>query len=160
MIFKKEKSMKLAEALSLKKDLEKRISDLKERLDNAVRVQEGDEPAENPAELLAELDRYLEQLEKLIYNINVTNMKVVNEDGKTMTKMLAERDVLNKRIGILRSTFNRAASYGDRYSRNEVRSVATIEAKPLRQELDKFSKQYRELDMTIQRLNFTYDLEA
>lgn len=159
MIFKKEKSMKLAEALSLKKDLEKRISDLKERLDNAVRVQEGDEPAENPAELLAELDSCLGQLERLIYNINVTNMKVVNEDGKTMTKMLAERDVLNKRIGILRSTFNRAASYGDRYSRNEVRSVATIEAKPLRQELDKFSKQYRELDMTIQRLNFTYDIE-
>ena len=152
--------MKLAEALSLRKDLEKRISDLKERLDNSVRVQEGDEPAENPTELLAELDRCLEQLERLIYNINVTNMKVVNEDGKTMTKMLAERDVLNKRISILRSTFNRAASYGDRYSRNEVRSVATIEAKPLRQELDKFSKQYRELDMTIQRLNFTYDLEA
>lgn len=152
--------MKLAEALSLKKDLEKRISDLKERLDNAVRVQEGDEPAENPTELLTELNRCLEQLETLIYNINVTNMKVVNEDGKTMTKMLAERDVLNKRIGILRSTFNRAASYGDRYSRNEVRSVATIEAKPLRQELDKFSKQYRELDMTIQRLNFTYDLET
>ena len=159
MIFKKEKSMKLAEALSLKKDLEKRISDLKERLDNAVRVQEGDEPAENPAELLGELDSCLGQLERLIYNINVTNMKVVNEDGKTMTKMLAERDVLNKRIGILRSTFNRAASYGDRYSRNEVRSVATIEAKPLRQELDKFSKQYRELDMTIQKLNFTYDIE-
>ncbi len=152
--------MKLAEALSLKKDLEKRISDLKERLDNAVRVQEGDEPAENPTELLTELNRCLEQLETLIYNINVTNMKVVNEDGKTMAKMLAERDVLTKRIGILRSTFNRAASYGDRYSRNEVRSVATIEAKPLRQELDKFSKQYRELDMTIQRLNFTYDLET
>ena len=151
--------MKLAEALCLKKDLEKRISDLKERLDNAVRVQEGDEPAENPAELLTELDSCLGQLEGLIYNINVTNMKVVNEDGKTMTKMLAERDVLTKRIGILRSTFNRAASYGDRYSRNEVRSVATIEAKPLRRELDKFSKQYRALDMTIQRLNFTYDLE-
>lgn len=152
--------MKLAEALSLKKDLEKRISDLKERLDNAVRVQEGDEPAENPAELLAELDSCLGQLERLIYNINVTNMKIVDEEGNSMTKLLAERDVLNKRISILRSTFNRAASYGDRYSRNEVRSVATIEAKPLRQELDKFSKQYRELDMTIQRLNFTYDLEA
>ena len=155
--------MKLAEALSLKKDLEKRISDLKERLDNTVRVQEGDEPAEDPTELLAllaELDRYLEQLEKLIYNINVTNMKIVDEEGNSMTKLLAERDVLNKRISILRSTFIRAASYGDRYSRNEVRSIATIEAKPLRQELDKFSKQYRELDMTIQRLNFTYDLEA
>ena len=106
--------MKLAEALSLKKDLEKRISDLKERLDNTVRVQEGDEPAENPTELLTELDRCLGQLERLIYNINVTNMKIVDEEGNSMTKLLAERDVLNKRIGIMRSTFNRAASYGDR----------------------------------------------
>lgn len=150
--------MKLAEALSLRKDLEKRISDLKERLENVVRVQEGDEPAENPTELLTELDRCLEQMEKLICKINVTNMKVVDEDGNSMTKLLAKRDVLNKRITILRSTFIRASSYGDRYSRNEIRTVSTIETKPLRQELDKFSKQYRQLDMTIQRLNFTYDL--
>ena len=59
--------MKLAEALSLRKDLEKRISGLKERLENVVRVQEGDEPAENPTEHLTELNRCLEQMEKLIY---------------------------------------------------------------------------------------------
>lgn len=150
--------MKLAEALSLRKDLEKRISGLKERLENVVRVQEGDEPAENPTELLTELDRCLEQMEKLIYKINVTNMKVVDEDGNSMTKLLAERDVLNKRITILRSTFARASSYGDRYSRNEIRTVSTVETKPLRQEIDKFSKLYRELDIKIQRLNFTFEL--
>ena len=150
--------MKLAEALSLRKDLEKRISGLKERLENVVRVQEGDEPAENPTELLTELNRCLEQMEKLIYKINVTNMKVVDEDGNSMTKLLAERDVLNRRITILRSTFARASSYGDRYSRNEIRTVSTVETKPLRQEIDKFSKLYRELDIKIQRLNFTFDL--
>lgn len=150
--------MKLAEALSLRKDFEKRISGLKERLENVVRVQEGDEPAENPTELLTELNRCLEQMEKLIYKINVTNMKVVDEDGNSMTKLLAERDVLNRRITILRSTFARAYSYGDRYSRNEIRTVSTVESKPLRQEIDKFSKFYRELDIKIQRLNFTFDL--
>ena len=154
----KDISMKLAEALSLRKALEKRISGLKERLENVVRVQEGDEPAENPTELLTELDRCLEQMEKLIYKINVTNMKVVDEDGNSMTKLLAERDVLNKRITILRSTFARASSYGDRYSRNEIRTVSTVETKPLRQEIDKFSKLYRELDIKIQRLNFTFEL--
>jgi len=75
-----------------------------------------------------------------------------------MTKLLAERDILNKRISILRNTFNRAASYSDRYGRNEIRTVATIETKPLRQELDQLSKQYRQLDVEIQRLNFTFDL--
>lgn len=150
--------MKLAEALSLRKDLEKRISGLKERLENVVRVQEGDEPAENPEELMTELDQCLKQFELLIYNINVTNMKVVDENGHSMTKLLAERDVLNKRIAILRNTFNRASSYGDRYSRNEIRTVATIEIKPLRQQINKYSKQYREIDLKVQRLNFTYDL--
>ncbi len=150
--------MKLAEALSMRKDLEKNISGLKERLENVVRVQDGDVPAEDPQELLGILNNSLNQLEQIIFNINVTNMKIVNEDGKTMTKLLAERDILNKRISILRNTFNRAASYSDRYGRNEIRTVATIETKPLRQELDQLSKQYRQLDVEIQRLNFTFDL--
>ena len=150
--------MKLAEALSFRKDLEKKISGLKERLENVVRVQDGDAPAEDPLELLGILNNCLNQLEQIIYNVNVTNMKIVNDEGKSMTKLLAERDVLNKRISILRNTFTRAASYSDRYGRNEIRTVATIETKPLRQELDQLSKQYRQLDVEIQKLNFTFEL--
>ena len=150
--------MKLAEALSLRKDLETRVSAIKERLENAVRVQEGDEPAEDPKELMSELDSCLERLERLIYNINVTNIHIVADDGRTMTKLLAERDVLSKRINILRHTFNQASGTNTRYGRNEIRYVTTIEVKPLRQEVDKLSQQYRELDMKIQELNFTNDL--
>jgi uncharacterized coiled-coil DUF342 family protein len=149
--------MKLAEALSLRKDLETRISKIKDRLENVVRIQEGDQPVEDPQELMNELDRCLVQLEQLIYNINVTNMQIVADDGRTMTKLLAERDVLNKRIGVLRNTFNEATNSGSRY-RNEIRYVTTIEVRPLRQQLDKFAQQYRQLDMEIQELNFTNDL--
>ena len=49
--------MKLAEALSLRKDLETRISKIKDRLENVVRIQEGDQPVEDPQELMNELDR-------------------------------------------------------------------------------------------------------
>lgn len=149
--------MKLAEALSLRKDLETRISKVKDRLENVVRIQEGDQPAEDPQELMGELDSCLSRLEFLIYNINVTNMAVVTKDGRSMTKLLAERDILKKRIEVLRCTFNEATNSGSRY-RNEVRYVTTIEVKPLRQQLDKFSQQYRRLDMQIQELNFTNDL--
>ena len=149
--------MKLAEALSLRKDLETRISKIKDRLENVVRIQEGDMPAEDPQELMSELDRCLGQLEHLIYSINVTNMQIVTEDGRTMTKLLAERDILKKRIDILRNTFNEATNSGSRY-RNEVRFITTIKIKPLRQELDKFAQQYRQLDMKIQELNFTNNL--
>lgn len=149
--------MKLAAALSLRKDLEIRISKIKDRLENVVRVQEGDKPAEEPQELMDELDSCLSQLELLIYNINVTNMSIVADDGRSMTKLLAERDIFKKRVDILRNTFNEATNSGSRY-RNEIRYVTSIEVKPLRQKLDKFSQQYRMLDMKIQELNFTNDL--
>lgn len=149
--------MKLAEALSLRKDLETRVTKIKDRLENVVRVQEGDNPAEEPQELMDELDSCLNQLELLIYKINVNNMQIVAEDGRSMTKLLAERDILKKRIDILRNTFNEATNSRSRY-RNEIRYVTTIEVKPLRKELDKFSQQYRQLDMKIQELNFTNDL--
>ena len=149
--------MRLAEALSQRKDLEARITKIKELLQNVVRIQEGDQPAENPEELLSEMDQCLERLEYLIYRINVSNMQIVAEDGKNMTLLLAERDVLAKRIAILRNTFNEASSSGSRY-RNEIRYVTTIDVKALRQQLGQFSQEYRQLDMKIQELNFTYDL--
>ena len=59
--------MKLAEALSIRKDLQKRIQQLGQRIQNNVKVQEGDEPLEQPTELLKELDACLTQLEDLIW---------------------------------------------------------------------------------------------
>jgi len=47
--------MKLAEALMLRADIQKRIDQLKQRLLRNVKVQEGDRPAENPEALLSEL---------------------------------------------------------------------------------------------------------
>ena len=54
--------MKLAEALNLRADISKRISQLSERLNANSKVQEGEEPSEDPKELLEELDRLTEQL--------------------------------------------------------------------------------------------------
>ena len=51
--------MKLAEALIRRSDIQKRIEQLRARLVMNALVQEGDQPAENPQELLAELRRLL-----------------------------------------------------------------------------------------------------
>ena len=48
--------MKLAEALNLRADLQKRIANLKERLIKNAKVQEGDTPSENPHTLINELN--------------------------------------------------------------------------------------------------------
>ena len=47
LVNKKSKIMKLAEALSIRKDLQKRIQQIRRRLGDNVKIQEGDEPAEN-----------------------------------------------------------------------------------------------------------------
>ena len=86
--------MKLAEGLSIRKDLQTRIEQLKARLLNNTKVQEGDQPSEQPAELMKELDECLEKLEGLIWRINATNMQTTDEEGKTLTQLMAEKDIL------------------------------------------------------------------
>lgn len=149
--------MTLAEALSQRKDLQARIEQLKERLLNNIKVQEGEEPTEDPKELMAELNGCLDQLETLIFRINVTNMQTLSE-GKTITQMNAERDVLKMRVEFLRNLTNSASQLNNRYSRSEIKMVTTIEVKPLRKQIDKLSEALRLLDMKIQTLNFTTDL--
>lgn len=58
--------MKLAEALNNRADLKKRLFQLKERLLRNSKVQEGEEPSENPEDLLIEVNSCLEELELLI----------------------------------------------------------------------------------------------
>ena len=145
--------MKLAEALSIRK----RIEQLKSGLLNNVKVQEGDEPAEKPVELMAELDRCLVQLQELIYKINVTNLNTKYE-GRTLTEMMAERDVLKIRIQTLRDVFQDASQMQDRYSRTEIKMVTTVDVKALGQQLDHLSAQLRKLDVAIQTVNFTTEL--
>ena len=149
--------MKLAEALSLRKDLQARIEQLKVRLLNNIKVKEGEQPTEDPKELMAELNGCLDQLETLIFRINATNMQTVHE-GKTITQLNAERDVLKMRVEILRNLSNSASQLNNRYSRTEIKTVATIEVKPLRKQIDKLAESLRLVDLTIQTLNFTTEL--
>ena len=149
--------MKLAEALSIRKDLQTRIEQLKTRIINNVRVQEGEQPSEEPTELIKDLDSCLKQLEGLIYRINLTNMNTKSGD-KTLTQMMAERDVLTKRVQVLREVFNQASSSSERYSRSEIKYVTTIDVKALGKQLDQLSSQLRTLDVEIQSINFATEL--
>lgn len=149
--------MKLAEALSIRKDLQTRVDQLKARILNNVRIQEGEKPAEDPVELLKELDSCLNQLRELIYRINLTNMNT-NCDGKPVTQLMAERDVLLKRVQVLRDVFNQASTTTERYSRSEIKYVTTIDVKAMAKQIDKLAIQLRELDVKIQSVNFTTEL--
>jgi hypothetical protein len=64
--------MKLAEALILRADCQKRIAQLKSRLLTNAKVQEGDAPAETPQDLIVELERAASELLDLIKRINAS----------------------------------------------------------------------------------------
>ena len=150
--------MKLAEALSIRKDLQKRIQQLGQRIQNNVKVQEGDAPSEEPLELMKELDACLTQLEDLIWRINATNMKTTNAQGVPLTQLMARKDVLTMRVGNLRSIFDTASAGQDRYSRSEIKTVTVVDVKAIGKKVDECSAQLRQLDMEIQSLNFQPEL--
>lgn len=150
-------TIKLAEALSQRKDLQKRIAQLQERIKSCVKVQEGDEPMEDPKELSLNLDNCLKRLEWLIYHINITNTSTM-VNGHSLTELMAKKEVLATRIATKRAILDHASNVSDRYSRNEIKFVITIDIKSGRKELDELSKQLRELDMTIQSANYSTDL--
>jgi uncharacterized coiled-coil DUF342 family protein len=150
--------MKLAEALSRRADLQKRISQLRERLKESSKVQEGDEPTENCDNLLVELDENLAQLKILIDRINYTNMRTTDANGSTIAELISRKDVATIKVSTLRDIVEHAATTSDRYSRNEIKYVKTIDVAALRQKTDELSQELRELDMKIQSLNWTVEV--
>ncbi|MBQ1672961.1 MAG: DIP1984 family protein [Bacteroidales bacterium] len=149
--------MKLAEALNQRADLQKRIAQLKERLSNNVKVQEGDQPAENPEDLFSELSNSLKELETIIVRINKTNQET-RWNGKTLTEMIAAKDVLSMHLSTLRSVLDAANVRSDRYSRNEIKFVRTIDVNLLQKRVDDLSRDLRELDSRLQQANWMTDL--
>ena len=150
--------MKLAEALSIRKDLQKRIQQLEQRIKNNVKVQEDDEPLEDPIELMKELHSCLIQLEELISRINHTNINTKNAEGQSITQLMAKKDTLTLRIGILRNIYSEATSLINRYSASEIRQECVIDVKQLSKQIDDYSGRLRKLDMEIQSLNFLTEL--
>lgn len=149
--------MKLAEALNQRADLQKRIAQLRERLSNNVKVQEGDQPAEKPEDLFAELERSLKELETLIVRINRTNQETVWE-GQTLTEMIAAKDMLSLHLSSLRAVMEAANVRSDRFSRNEIKFVRTIDVNELQKKVDDLSRDLRELDSRLQQANWMTDL--
>jgi hypothetical protein len=153
--------MKLAEALTARADLQRRIEQLRARITANARYQEGEEPAEDAAALIDEAEAALEQLRELIRRINRTNSRLdLGSDG-TMTDALAARDVLRLRHSLLTDAAAAASGSGGmfRQMRSELRQLAALPVAQLRGRADAAALELRELDNRIQQANWTSELE-
>ena len=149
--------MKLAEALSKRSQLMEKVSQVKVRLNDCIKVQEGDVPAESPDSVIKELDRTLEELGSLIYHINLTNT-LTEVEGQTITSLLAMRDVRSMKVKTLGEALKVLTEREDRYNRNEIRFVRTVDVKDFRHIYDRSAAELRELDLRIQALGWTTEL--
>lgn len=149
--------MKLATALSERAALQARLEQLKTRLNDNAKVQEGDQPSEKPEELLAELDTVMERLEDLMARINRTNSAAMR-DSRSLSDLLAHRDCLRQKITVMRNFLHAASSKVDRYSRAEIRVSSTVPVRELQKQVDDLSAELRQTDETIQELNWLTDL--
>lgn len=150
--------MKLAEALAERSDCQIRIEEMKKRLIRSARVQEGDQPAEDTTELLAETERTFVRMLELVSSINRTNSKTEFDKKRSISDAIAERDVVGKRRDFLAGIADAASTRQDRYSKSEVRFVATVSVGKLQTEVDQLAKRYRELDTRLQELNWKTEL--
>ena len=149
--------MKLAEALQERADLNRSIQQLESRLAANAIMQEGEAPAEDPQELMEQLNCSIDRLEELTAAINLRNSATIHE-GETLTQMIARRDALTLRLRILRQFAGQASQLAHRSSHSEIRIVSTVNVKALQKELDNLSRELRLLDNAIQAINWSTEL--
>jgi hypothetical protein len=150
--------MKLAEALDARADAQKRLQQIRQRIQASARHQEGETPPEDPNDLLAEAERVAADLERLIAAINRTNLQIELEPGVSMTDALAHRDVLGLRRAVLAEAAQMGSLRQDRYSRSEIKFVSALDVKELHRQADELAKEHRELDAKIQAKNWEREL--
>ena len=156
----KAKAMKLAEALLLRADMQKRVAALKERIVANAVVQEGEAPSEDPNALLLEATGALGDLESLVTRINRANLGAKLPDGRSLTEAIARRDKLVQQHAILTAAAAGSRKEPDRYGVREIKWVATMDVKKLQRQLDDLAKNLRELNGLIQQTNWRVEIDG
>ena len=149
--------MKLAQALTLRKDLQVRMNQLASRLNDNAKVQEGQVPNEDPYVLLKELDACHDEYVAIVNRINLTNTETIVGDRR-LGDLVVERDALIKLVGLKRRFLSEASSLVNRYSKTEIVIKSTVNVAQLQAEIDSMAREIRDRDTRIQELNWTTEL--
>jgi hypothetical protein len=151
--------MKLAEALLVRADAKKKLASLRERIGNNSVVQQGEQPHEDPLELIKQAAGVLESLERLTLLVNAANQHAKLPDGRSLAQVLARRDRLAQQHALLQIALDGTKKEPDRYSMREIKWQATINVVSLQKQSDDLSQSIRELNVLIQQANWQIDVE-
>ena len=150
--------MKLAEALLIRSDMQKKLAQLKGRIRNNAKVQEGDVPSEDPNELIINASQIISELTALIERIHRTNAIANTDKGQSMLTLLVERDTLEMRHKLLIEAIEAANSESDRYSHREIKWHVMVSVASLQKQADDIAMKLRQINIVIQSNNWQIDL--
>lgn len=152
--------MKLAEALILRSDQQRKLASLKKRINANVLVQEGDEPAEAPGELLKQAFALSDELHQLVLKIHRTNTQAMLADGCCLLELLTRRDELVERHRIVIEALENTHYEPDRYSSREIKWITVIPVSSLQKQAEDISVELRNINIQIQAANWQIDLAS
>lgn len=164
--------MLLAEALAERRQILDRVKGIGDRW-VAVATWDEDEVAPAQAEAddaLAEVDADLDRLQELNVAIHrANNAATVDWSGSTISIM--EAIALRDRLNLERATLEAAKQkledaigtrrtrwFSDRRSRDDVKTSSLIDPRGLGRRIDALAARMRELDLEIQKVNWSHEL--
>ena len=150
--------MKLAEALLIRSDMQKKLAQLKGRIRSNVKVQEGDTPSEDPNTLMIDASQIISELSTLIERIHRTNAIAKTDKGQSMLTLLVERDTLELRHKLLIDAIEAAQGETERYSPREIKWNIIVSVAGLQKQADDIAMKLRKINMVIQANNWQIDL--
>ena len=107
---------------------------------------------------LAQLEALALEFKSLIKRINKANLATEFAPGISLTDALAERDVLAMRRNVYQELVTTASTRENHYGQSEIRYKATVDVAQMQKQVDALAKEYRELDMQIQAINWQTEL--
>lgn len=151
--------MKLAEALILRADMQKKLLSLRQRIAKNAVHQEGSTPHEAPQKLLEESFHLLGEMRILIEKINKKNASTSLADGRSLTQAIAMREELGARHSLLTHAIEHSSKEPDRYSMAEIKWVSSLKVAALQAQSDDLARKIREMNILLQEANWKTDLE-
>ncbi len=150
--------MKLAEALILRADMQRKLANINSRIAENVSVRENDEPSEMPNKLMKEADEVIEKLYSLIAHIHHTNATVRLANGKTLLMTMIERDKLRERYRMIINALKNAKKPSEVQYNYEVKYKKMVNIIALQRQAEDIAIKIRNLNVLIQATTWKVDL--
>ncbi|MFV0337045.1 MAG: DIP1984 family protein [Chthoniobacterales bacterium] len=151
--------MKLAEAIIIVEDLKKKLESLRKRIGDNVITREGIRPNEDPAELIKQSFKLLQELCGLTVKINIVNARCTFTNGRKLAEIIAQRDELSQQHDLLMQATAQAAQKPEPSGMSGTKWVTPLDVRKLQEQADAIEKKVRGLNLLIQSTNWKIELE-